>query len=158
MNISWNQVRIALAILGALALAMLLNRYIVTDKKRIERTVQEMAEAAAKGDIDLLFSHVSADYGSRGHVPDAAQVPGGEVPRQLRRRELENPMDDRERFRRAGPRAGEHFGQHETRLSGLVGHLGMGGRIPERGGRRLAGDESSRRCGSSAERSQAGAT
>ncbi len=64
MNISWNQMRIALAVLGALALAMLLNRYIVTDKKRIERTVQEMADAAGKGDIDLLFSHISADCGS----------------------------------------------------------------------------------------------
>jgi hypothetical protein len=62
MNISLSQVRIALAILGALALALLLNHFIVTDKKRIERTVHEMADAAAKGDVDLLFSHVSADY------------------------------------------------------------------------------------------------
>jgi ketosteroid isomerase-like protein len=62
MNIPLSQVRIALAILAALALALLLNHYVVTDKKRIERTVQEMADAAAKGDLDPLFSHVSADY------------------------------------------------------------------------------------------------
>ncbi|MGO8702226.1 MAG: hypothetical protein ACLQVA_00295 [Candidatus Brocadiia bacterium] len=65
MTISWNQVRITLAILGAMVLAMLLNRYLVTDKKRVERTVQDMAEAARKGDVDLLFSHVSADYDSQ---------------------------------------------------------------------------------------------
>ncbi|MGD1000216.1 MAG: hypothetical protein ABSA67_05900 [Candidatus Brocadiia bacterium] len=77
MNISWNQVRIALAILGAMALAMLLNRYIVTDKKRIERTVQEMADAAAKGNIDLLFSNISADFDteamSREHLKSLAE-------------------------------------------------------------------------------------
>jgi hypothetical protein len=72
MNPALNQVRIALAILGAVALAMLLNRFIVTDKRRIERTAQGMADAASKGDIDLLFSFVSADYGdetmSRTHL------------------------------------------------------------------------------------------
>ena len=62
MNLSLSQVRIALGILAALAAALLLNHYIVTDKKRVERTVQEMASAAAKGDVPLLFSHVSADY------------------------------------------------------------------------------------------------
>ena len=62
MNISLGQVRIAGAILGALAVALLLNHIIVTDKKRVERTVHEMADAAAKGDVDLLFSHVSANY------------------------------------------------------------------------------------------------
>jgi len=62
MNVTLGQVRIALGILGAVVLAVLLNRFIVTDKKRVERTVQEMADAAAKGDIDLLFSHISADY------------------------------------------------------------------------------------------------
>jgi ketosteroid isomerase-like protein len=62
MNIPLSQVRIALAILAALALALLLNHYVVTDKKRVERTVQEMADAAAKGDLGSLFSHVSADY------------------------------------------------------------------------------------------------
>jgi hypothetical protein len=65
MNVALSQVRIALAILGAVALAMLLNRLIVTDKKRIERTAQEMADAAAKGDVDLLFSSISADYGDQ---------------------------------------------------------------------------------------------
>ena len=62
MNITLRQTWIALAILGAVVLALLLNRLIVTDKKRIERTVQEMADAVAKGDIDLLFSHISEDY------------------------------------------------------------------------------------------------
>ncbi len=62
MNVSSGQLRLALGILGAVALALLLNRYIETDKKRIERTVHEMADAAAKGDLDLLFSHISADY------------------------------------------------------------------------------------------------
>jgi ketosteroid isomerase-like protein len=62
MNVTLGQARIALAILGAVVLALLLNRFVVTDKKRIERTVQEMADAAAKGDVDLLFSHISADY------------------------------------------------------------------------------------------------
>ena len=83
MNLALNQVRIALAILGAVALAMLLNRFIVTDKRRIERTVQGMADAASKGDIDLLFSFVSADYGdetmSRTHLKSlAARFLGGD--------------------------------------------------------------------------------
>jgi hypothetical protein len=62
MNASSSQLRIALGILGAVVLGLLLNRLVVTDKKRIERTVHEMADAAAKGDLDLLFSHISADY------------------------------------------------------------------------------------------------
>jgi hypothetical protein len=62
MNVTLRQARTALAILGAVVVALLLNRLVVTDKKRVERTVQEMADAAAKGDIDLLFSHISADY------------------------------------------------------------------------------------------------
>jgi hypothetical protein len=76
MNVALNQARIALAILGAVALAMILNRFILTDKKRIERTAHEMADAAAQGDIDLLFSHISADYGdetmSRTHLKSLA--------------------------------------------------------------------------------------
>jgi ketosteroid isomerase-like protein len=77
MDVSRNQVRIALTIFGAVVLAMLLNRYIVTDKKRIERTMQDMADAAAKRDVDLLFSHVSADFGAeamtRTHLRSLAE-------------------------------------------------------------------------------------
>jgi ketosteroid isomerase-like protein len=62
MNVTRSQAQIALAILGAVAAALLLNRFIVTDKKRIERSVEEMADAATKGDVDALFSHVSEDY------------------------------------------------------------------------------------------------
>jgi hypothetical protein len=67
MNVTLRQAQIALAILGAVVVALLLNRIIVTDKKRIERTVQQMADAAAKGDVELLFSHVSADYQDEIH-------------------------------------------------------------------------------------------
>jgi ketosteroid isomerase-like protein len=67
MNVTLRQARIALAILGAVVLALLLNRLILTDKKRIERTVRDMADAVAKGDIDLLFSHISADYQDEAH-------------------------------------------------------------------------------------------
>ena len=134
MNISWNQMRIALAVLGALALAMLLNRYIVTDKKRIERTVQEMADAAGKGDIDLLFSHISADCGSEDMPRTRLRDPGGAVPRR-RLRARENPMDGREHLRRAGPGASEHFGQ---RAAGTPpGRAARNGR-PNSGKRRTA--------------------
>ena len=62
MNVSLRQVRVALVILGAVVVAVLLNRFIMTDKKRIERTVQQMAVAVSKGDVDALFTHISADY------------------------------------------------------------------------------------------------
>jgi ketosteroid isomerase-like protein len=62
MNVSVSQARIALAILGGLVVALALNHFILTDKKRIERTVREMTDAASKKDLDLLFSHVSANY------------------------------------------------------------------------------------------------
>jgi hypothetical protein len=62
MNVAFRELRIGLVILGAVILALLLNWLIVTDKRRIERTLQAMADATGKGDVDLLFSHISADY------------------------------------------------------------------------------------------------
>jgi hypothetical protein len=62
MNVTSSQVRIALGILAAVAIGLLLNRIIVTDKKRVERTIEAMADAAAKGDVDRLFTNISQDY------------------------------------------------------------------------------------------------
>lgn len=62
MAITRERAYVALGIIGAVLAAWLVDRLISIEKRRIERTVDGMRAAAARADVEKLFSFVSADY------------------------------------------------------------------------------------------------
>jgi len=61
-NLTLRQIGTGLAISGALAVALLLNRLMVSDKTRVEKVIRSIAEEAGRADVNAIFSHVAADY------------------------------------------------------------------------------------------------
>ena len=66
-NLTLRQAGTALAILAALAAALLLNHFVVTDKTRVANVIRSMGEEAGRADVDAIFSHVAADYEDDAH-------------------------------------------------------------------------------------------
>ena len=62
MVVTRQQAYVALGILGAVIIALLLDRLIVTDRDRIVRVIRDMCGAAGKADVDGLLAHLSQDY------------------------------------------------------------------------------------------------
>src|SRR5438045_3974718 len=53
---------VALAIVAVIVLLWLLPRFIITDRKRLELTVREMADAVVNGNFDTLRAHLADDF------------------------------------------------------------------------------------------------
>ena len=62
VSVTYRQAGIALLILGAVLIGLIAEHLIVTEQERITAVVRDVRSAVARGDIDGIFMHVSANY------------------------------------------------------------------------------------------------
>ena len=62
VSVTYRQAGIALLILGAVVIGLIVEHLIVTERERITAIVRDVRAAVARGDIDKIFVHVSANY------------------------------------------------------------------------------------------------
>lgn len=64
----------ALAALGLIVVVWLIGHFTVTDAKRIQRAVEQMAAAVQRHDLNGVFAHISRDFDYHGVDRERARV------------------------------------------------------------------------------------